>query len=90
MDFSARSIAKCRFLKQNKSAEKSCIVYYGFPKQIIQCNGVLPLSSNATATSDIVAVNLQPQSNQDSVYCYHLIASDGIRTVAVAGTSIGG
>ena len=89
LDFSARSTAKCRFLKQNESAEKSCIVYYGFPEQRTQCNGVLTLSSNATATSDVVSVNLQPPSNQDSIYCYHLIASDGIHTVAVAGMLVG-
>ena len=89
LDFSASSTAKCRFLKQNKSAEKSCIVYYGPPKQKTQCNSVLPLSSNATATSDIVSVSLQPPSNQESVYCYRLIASDGAHTVVVAGMSIG-
>ena len=89
LDFSVRSTAKCRFLKQNKSVEKSCIIYYGFPKQRTQCNGFLQLSSNATATSDIVSVNLQPLSNQDYVYCYRLIASDGIHTVAVAGMFVG-
>ena len=88
LDFSATYTIKCRFLKQKRSAVKSCMVHYG-PKQRTQCNSVLPLSRNATTTLETVLVNLQPSNNQNSVYCYHLTASDGTRTVAVVGTFTG-
>lgn len=89
LDFSTTYTAKCRFLKHIRSAAKSCVLHYGPPKQKTQCNSVLPLSSNATATVDTVIVNLQPLNNQYSVYCYRLTASDGIHTAVVVGTFTG-
>ena len=89
LDFSVTHTAKCKFLRQKRSLMKSCRIGYG-PKQGAQCSSDLSSSSSGnTTTSDTVYIHLQPLSHHNSEHCYHLTASDGIRTVAVVGTFTG-
>ena len=67
---------------------KLCGIEYG-PKQGAQCSSDLPSSNSGNTTSDTVLIHLQPSNHHNFEHCYHLTASDGIRTVAVVGTFTG-